>query len=284
MRLLPITLYVCGLLCLPSLTRAQVPTPEAFTVLIEEALVAEAPASLAHRSGVLSIMATRATDQTLTLSLDRLYAACQTNPAECGTLRSQYVTRAGVFLREQPATPTKASLRMAIRPAANMAGLPVALKLPVLNTLPGGLVGLLYFDLPTTMMLVGPAQLKELGLSYDEAVAAALANTTEELGPLDPAIEALAPGEAAGFKGGAYESSRLLYPQSWAGLASRFGGKLLVAFPSAEEVLCANGSGAEALPQLIALARMHFAKAERPTSPDVFEWQPTGWRLVTPAP
>ena len=74
--------------------------------------------------------------------------------------------------------------------------------------------------------------------------------------------------------------SRLLLHADWAKASKQFGGHLIVAAPSAEELLYADGSSAEAIDALSALAHDRFAKAERGISPSVFEWQPERWVVV----
>ena len=68
----------------------------------------------------------------------------------------------------------------------------------------------------------------------------------------------------------------------WASLAREFEGHLLVAVPSADELVYANCSAPEALARLSGLARQRFARAQRPLSSAVFEWRPEGWVLATP--
>ena len=262
----------------------QVPlTPDGFTNHVAGVLNADRPPAPIRVVAPLTLEERTPTGQRMQLNLDRIYALCRTDQGRCPEIVAAYASQARMMLRQSATSPTLAGLRVAIRPENYVRNLPGAAGVPASSqSLPPGLVALIYMDEPTSMRLLSFNDLQALRLSDDQAFATALQNTSRALPPLDQVIKPLLPGQIDGFRGGAYESSRLLLLADWSKVAAQFGGRLLVAIPSADELLYANGAGSMALPRLSALAHTRFAQAERPTSASVFEWRSTGWVAATP--
>jgi uncharacterized protein YtpQ (UPF0354 family) len=82
--------------------------------------------------------------------------------------------------------------------------------------------------------------------------------------------------------GDTYESSRLLFAESWAELAKRMHGKLLVAVPATDVVLYESASRKHAVEELTKAATEVASRANRPVSVAVFRWTPGGWELAAP--
>jgi hypothetical protein len=184
-----------------------------------------------------------------------------------------------------PAPPTPATLRAVVRPEAYLRNNPQLAQVAIRvahRELPEGLVALIYTDKAHAMGTVSARELVEMHLSTDDAYRLGLRNVAADLRPIDQAIKLLPPRGIGTLRDSPYESSRILLHADWAKISKQSGGHLIVAAPSAEELLYADGSSAEAVDALSALAHDRFAKAERGISPSVFEWQPGRWMVVAP--
>ena len=288
MAVLPRLLVAFGALTATFPAHAQIPlAPDPYTAYVAAAINAGRPPILVRIEGPLTLEARLPGGGVAQISLDRIYAACRADQTRCPAIVSDFAARTnGLLATPQspaaPAQPTQASLRVGVRPEAYVRSLPQLGGAPVprwSRSLPPGLVALVYEDTPTAMRLMGVAQLQALRLSEDQAFAAALQNTAREIAPHEPAYKLVREGQIGFVNGNAYDSSRLLLLSNWSTLASQSTGRLLVAAPSPDEILYANGSGYEALS---VLARERYRKAKRPLSPAVYEWRPTGWIVAAP--
>jgi uncharacterized protein YtpQ (UPF0354 family) len=79
-----------------------------------------------------------------------------------------------------------------------------------------------------------------------------------------------------------YESSRMLLHDSWAEMAKKMNGHLVVAVPSRDFLIFGNGGGNGDRNVLSAFAHSVADQAPKPLSTTLFEWTPFGWRVVTP--
>lgn len=258
-------------------------TPDGFTTQVAAAINAGRPNVPVRIVAPLTLEGQTPTGQSVQMNLDRIYALCRADQPRCPETVAAYVGQAGTMLRQSAAGPTQAGLRVVVRPESYVRNLPgmVGGTVPTSSRfLPPGLLALVYLDAPASMRLLTSSDLRAMRISDDQAFTTALQNTARALQPLDQVVKPVPPGEIGGFRGTAYESSRLLFVADWSRIAAQFGSRLLVAVPSSEEVLYANGSGAGALSRISAAAHARFAQAERPTSAAVYEWRPDGWIVV----
>jgi hypothetical protein len=257
--------------------------PDGFTNTVAQALNALAIPAPARVVSPLTLTARDSTGTEIQINLDRIYSACKSDQQRCPDFISNLITGAADALQARRVPPTPATLRAVVRPEAYLRSNPQLAQLAIRvahRELPEGLVALIYVDKARAMGTVSARELVEMHLSTDDAYRLGLRNLAADLRPIDQAIKALSPRGIGTLRDSPYESSRLLLHADWAKVSKKFGGHLIVATPSAEELLYADGSTAEAIDALSALARDRFAKAERGISPSVFEWQPERWVVV----
>jgi len=128
------------------------------------------------------------------------------------------------------------------------------------------------------------ADLPALGLDRSAVVALAEANAEAGLRPLGETIQPQPPGTIGQISGDLDSASHLLLHDDWARTASAMGGKLLVAAPSSDILLYADGSSPGAADMLSRAAQHVMASAERPLSATVLRWTRTGWDVALAAP
>jgi hypothetical protein len=268
----------------PACSRPAIPLdPDGFTNAVAQALNALAIPAPARVISPLTLTARNSTGTDIQINLDRIYAACKADQQRCPDFISHLIAGAADALQARHVPPTPATLRAVVRPEAYLRNNPqlahVAIRVAH-RELPEGLVALIYVDKARAMGTVSAGELVEMHLSKDGAYHLGLRNVAADLRPIDQAIKLLPPRGIGTLRDSPYESSRLLLHADWAKVSKQFGGHLIVAAPSAEELLYADGSSAEAIDALSALAHDRFAKAERGISPSVFEWQPERWVVV----
>lgn len=216
------------------------------------------------------------------INLDRIYQACLGDQAECGEFLNRFVggARATLLTVIAPAQPV--TLRVVVRPTSYLKDPQLGtIMIPVTPpTMPAGLVALLYTDQPTTMRIVNRHDLETLHMSVQQAYDIALRNTMLDLRPFDQVIHKLPTGQAAAMPDSPYESSRLLLHRDWEKWSEQFHSHLLVAVPSAEEVIYAEGGSQPRIDAFAKIAHDRFLQAERGISPSVFEWHPDHWVAV----
>jgi hypothetical protein len=132
--------------------------------------------------------------------------------------------------------------------------------------------------------LLTDADLPTLGLDRSGVVALAEANAEAGLRPLSETIQPQPPGTIGQISGDLDSASHLLLHDDWARTASAMGGKLLVAAPSSDILLYADGSSPGAADMLSRAAQHVMASAGRPLSATVLRWTRTGWDVALAAP
>jgi len=256
--------------------------PDGFTRSLAQALNSAGVPEPVRIVSPLTLKSRGANGTDMQINLDRVYSACQGDHVRCKEFVERFVVGTGDSLRLAYTPPTPADLRVVVRPAAYIHGNAGFALQVTPNSLPDGLIALIYADQPRVMRTVGTEDLKSLKLSTDEAYRVGLRNIAASLQPFDGIIQHLPVRGIGVLKTDPYQSSRLLLHDGWAPASAQFGGHLIVAVPSAEELFYADGSSAEAIDALSALAHDRFAKAERQISPAVFEWHPDRWVIVMP--
>lgn len=146
---------------------------------------------------------------------------------------------------------------------------------PIARPFAEGVSVILGADYPNTTKISGHAQLKELGLGEDDAIALA---TRQVLATLPKLPE---PGEVEGkllvVAGIDYGASMMLEPERWRALALATGGRLFVAIPSDDNVLIGTVAPGKDLRKIEKLVAESFATAGRGISAYVYRWSPQGW-------
>ena len=223
--------------------------------------------------------------ETVQINLDRIAKYCAAEPTDCDRVVADFIAKSRDMADVANLPTTGAQLRAVVRPqpyvaemARLMAGAPKPTR-PVSRPLAGDLVELCFFDMPTTMRPANAVELSALGLDAPAALALCEKNVAAQLSPIDPdAGEKI--GDIGVIDGDVYVSSYVLLHDRWAALAGRYGGHLLVAIPSSNEILYAPDRGPDSVSALRSATHFAATHAERMISETVLRWTPAGWDVV----
>lgn len=191
-----------------------------------------------------------------------------------------------VSVADTPKQVERATLRVVVRPEPDVDQIRKTLASkgdPVAVPLSDGLWIICVSDLPTAIQILAPADLARLHLSRDEAIALGKQNTAATLPPLMSVVEKRLGKDRIGVVAGdPYEASRLLLHDSWAPLAKKMKGKLLVSAPASDVILYTKDTGPDAVEHLSLAAREVTLKARRALTNAVFRWTSDDWILALP--
>jgi uncharacterized protein YtpQ (UPF0354 family) len=276
-RWLVAAMMACGL---DGAARAQqVPTDEpAFTAFVAGRIRAEIRDIPVVVKGPLTVSI-----GALQANLDRIYAFCQANSAGCAGQITTYVNAVVATTSNQNERPTKASLRVVVRPAdyIQQAQRDVPARDAILTRpLAAGLAVVVVMDFPRTVRMFNEKHRAALGLSPDQVFDIALANLRQNVKALETDAKAVPHGQIGTLQGDYYQTSRLALVDSWAPLAQAQGGVLIVAAPSADIVLYIGEDSPAARDALRTLAKNVMTRAPKPLSDVLLRWTPKGWQSV----
>ena len=217
--------------------------------------------------------------------LNAIFSACARNRDSCAMIVARQVEamNGGLVARSAPAL---SEIRITVRPSAYVDEL-VALRPAGEEVVAEPLVDDLWMlgvrDEPTTIATLSRGDLDALKLSADQALELGKRNlegTVRRL--IAEAVERGVVGVNR-FQGNEYTASLLAFPELWRPLAEKFDGQLLVAAPASDIVLLADGRQPASQAEMLTAVAQATARAERPVSPVVFEWTPTGWNKIAVA-
>ncbi len=212
------------------------------------------------------------------ISLDRIHAFCQANPADCETELNTFINDLADSIRADRDAVDSRMVRIVIRDRAYVdavaaqsdGGIPLW---PVGDAL----AAMLVIDAPTFVRSVTRADLKAMGLDADAAFITAVTNAEDAEGPLADALERLGPGEVGMLQGSYFSSSRLLPHGEWAAYAATLRGPLLAMMPVPNALLYADGDDAAAVGHMQREARSLARSHPLPLPQRVLRWTPGGW-------
>ena len=172
---------------------------------------------------------------------------------------------------------TRDQLRVVVRPSEycdeiNGASGPNPEGLIMRPYLPG-LCMLVMADFPNRRHGINPEHLGEIGLAADEAWRVAERQTLANL-PRPDALEGLEQDIVVVTDD--YASSLLLHSEGWLAARGRYG-DMLVAIPASDEMIVGRAATIDDLESLRAVVQREFETAERPVSPTIYRFGPTGW-------
>jgi hypothetical protein len=211
-------------------------------------------------------------------NLDRIFAFCQRVPARCGAVAEGSVDRMVKLLRQQSHPVTIAQLRLLVRPEDTLENFPPNLH-PLTKPLFDGLLLILASDQGSGYGYLQADVLGKLNLTEEKAFEIAANNTRASLQSTRNIAE-LRPGQLLPLSGGEDESGRLALHDDWAEYVARTHSTLLLAIPSSELAVVGNGFSQLDVRAVAAFVARAYATAERPISPDVFRWTPSGWEVA----
>lgn len=274
-------LLACAFLSLPnSASAAKIPLDEkGFTSALAKAFRKAMPGFHVTIRGPLALTIVGADNDPHQSALGTVYGVCQRNPDGCEAAVASHVAQmSDSFTRTR--TLDRSLLRAVVRPVEYVDAIRKAYagkEEPPVAPFIGNLWIVCMLDMPQAISTLGPGDLAKLGLSREEALAIATKNDAALFAPVEQVGHPIA-GEPVGLVAASpYESSRLLLPESWAALAAKNGGKLLVAAPGTDVMIYADARQPNALKIMREQAAMVAMGATRQLSQTIFRWTPAGW-------
>lgn len=223
----------------------------------------------------------------LQANLDRVFKFCASNASACPAELDRYVKGAAEVYREHNSPPSKEAVRVVIRSSEYLHTAQSSTSAPgSIQTLSKpfveGLVALPVLDSPRTVKMLGEKDATKLGLTADEAFELGLANLRKELKPLMDVAKVAGKQQIGQLVGDTYDPSRLLLVDTWAPLAAKQGGVLIVAIPATDAVFCIGEDTPVAIDALRTLARNVMTRAPNQLSGTLLRWHESGWEVVPP--
>jgi uncharacterized protein YtpQ (UPF0354 family) len=272
-------------LCCAGAARAQTEPPRdeaAFAKYVGDRIAASAGVKIETESPLSLRLLNGAGEYVMTAELDRIRAACERIRDKCAAFIAEYVAGVATMVADRTRPLDKASLRIALRPAAYLERVARErpAEAPISRPFPGELGLLLVVDGKLTLRMALRKDLESLKLSEAQAFDAARANLAKELKPLASVLKPVQ-GKAIGFlEESAYESSRLIFHGDWRAFAAGVEGSLIVTAPTTNVLLYGSGATPEAVDAMRTLARSVARRSERPLSPSILRWTAQGWEAV----
>jgi hypothetical protein len=266
--------------------KRQAPMPPPLVDRVEAGLQKLHPGATVKRIDASNLQVT--TDAgTHSLNLDNLTRQCTSRPDRCDeaigvTLRnSQTLFQAlGAVRREQ--------VRACLKGPAWLE--PVRRRLAAQDARPAdypltrpwlGDISIVYMvDLPESVTVLRGEQREQLKL--DDQATDALARENLEAALPQPTLAEIGGYEGifAIYEGDDYCTSQLLFPQRFAPLAKRLGGRLVIAAPVRNALLATGRSDEKTLAELKKLAEETAAAQPHPLSTALLRWSPQGFTLL----
>jgi hypothetical protein len=260
--------------------------PEAFTQRMLQGFRAELADMTIESKGPLVLEIAPQTGQPLRINLQRVWEFCRTNARECVQVSGDYTRRTAGMLRERRAPIEPAMIRLALGTESYVEQLHKTFPEPAQQPLASPLAGDLWFlgvaDFPNSTRVMNQGDLKALGLTLEDLIAAGKRNLAGALEPLAKP-EAMIGSDLVGIlEGESYESSRILLHDTWAQLAALLGGALIVAVPDPQIVLYADSRREGAVAAMREAVRRSLELSPRKLSGTILQWTPQGWQPLSP--
>jgi uncharacterized protein YtpQ (UPF0354 family) len=268
----------------PALVRAAAPRDQArFTEYVVAKLRAAMPGAKFTIREPLVIGVYDPDTGTATASPERVWRYCSVNSeAACEQAIGYWI--AGI--KAPPVEDRKvdrSKIRAVVRTAKVLADYAVQLRRPiVMAPLAGDLRIACVIDLPTNLSYLGEPDLKELGLSQEEAIALGIRNVAANLKSLSDVLMGDPAAPWGHSDGDDYESGRILLHEDLAELSQAWGDRLIIAIPGTHTVLYADGRRPDALAKMRDAVKVEMTHSERAISSTLLLWTKTGWEVIPP--
>ncbi|MCB9662196.1 MAG: hypothetical protein R3B40_31070 [Polyangiales bacterium] len=236
---------------------------EGFTWLFAEALAQRVP-----EGGCADADARTVECRTARVSLEAVWGDCLEKPLDCDATVNAFMDDVVTALREHRGldAASREHLRLAIRTRPHGEQVATLIEGAVIRHVVGEFVAIVMVDSLPMSRVYGAADAGALGLSSDQAHAAALENTLAELAPLPNGFPPSC-GNVLTIKNGYYyESTRLLDPRL-VGAVTTTRPPLLVALPAYDTVLIGLDCGADARFTMSVTTGVAGASSTIPLSP-----------------
>lgn len=256
----------------------------AFTKFIGVVIQKTLPGTMVTVAGRLMLDVRPPSGKLHMTDLHNIYSICQRAPDRCEDEVTNFVADAVYNYKHEYSGPSRATLRVVVRPSPYVAALRVNPKRnhPIAVPLAGDLWIIAVNDLPTSVAMLDENDLGALNISSQDALALAMSNTKAAL---EKSVhETLAKGCTGGLFGDAtYVASAAAFPDLWAEAAQRCGGSLFISVPGPDVILFSDGKKPNTVATLAKYSAKISAEDEKPFSNAVFRWTAAGWVSVPPA-
>ena len=262
---------------------ADIPADQAgFTDYVARAITKALPDTRVSKPAPLYLDVASPTGAKSTAYLQSLYAQCQRIPENCDRIIATWVDQMSASFAHKETPIDRSTLRIVLRPSGYVEQLREMQKQePVAAPFIAGLWMICVADAPTTMSYPKADSLAALGLSRSDALALCQKNTAAALHPIMEVARAFPPGLIGLLADDPYESSRLLWPDSWKPVLGPRG-KLIASAPGSDVLLFTPASGKAAVEALAERTREVAQKVSKPISLSIFRWTPTGFKEILP--
>lgn len=282
-RLLLIALLLIGVDFSRSVHAAEIPSdPPAFTDYVARAIAKTIPAAKVAITAPLYLAVETPAGGKASAYLQSLYAQCQRIPDNCDKIIATWVDQMSTSFSAKAPPLERSTLRIVLRPEGYVEQLRRVQKAePVAAPFIAGLWMICVADEPKTMSYPKAESFAALGLSRDEALTLCQQNTAAALRPIAEVARAFPPGLIGLIADDPYESSRLLWPDSWKSVLGP-GDSLIASVPGSDVILFTPASDRAAVDALSARTREVAQKVSKPISLSIFRWTPKGFQAINP--
>jgi uncharacterized protein YtpQ (UPF0354 family) len=231
----------------------------------------------------LALVVTGREKRDLRISLDRVWAGCQTSPPGCETDLRDFVSKAARTVTAEPSPAAREQVVAVLRPRAyvDTIGGP-STSLAMIEPFVDDLYAIYVVDGPDSTRSLKPSDLESLKLTRDQVAPLAKTNLRQRLGDAAAAIGEAKAGDVVVVQSGDafFQSSRLLLTDEWAALSAKVGQPVVVAVPANDALIVAIGPNPRQIAKLSEGVVKLFGSASRPVSRRLFQWSAGGWTLM----
>jgi hypothetical protein len=160
-------------------------------------------------------------------------------------------------------------------------GLPGAANDPlVTKTLAPNMIALCVFDQGSALRPARASDLKPLGLTQDQALAACEANTAAHLPSLADAVQQLGAHSFSVVQGDYYTASQFMFPENWKPVDKEMADRLIVCIVGTNLIVYGREDSPSDLTAMHQFIDRMKGEAGHPISTDIYRWTNTGWQIA----
>jgi len=245
------------------------------------------PDYVVTESDAATLKILKADKQLFQVNLAEIEKFCDADEDNCEAAIQSFVGKVGSLVRSQAGTPalTQAMLRGLVREASYADelnnGLPGAANDPlVTKSLAPNMIALCVFDQGSALRPARASDIKALGLSRDQALAACEANTAQHLPALEDSVQQLGAHSFSILQGDYYTASQFMFPENWKPIDKEMASNLIVCVVGTNLIVYGredSPSDVDAMRNFVEKVR---SMAGHPISTDIYRWTKTGWQIA----
>ncbi|MHB8885335.1 MAG: DUF1444 domain-containing protein [Methylovirgula sp.] len=212
------------------------------------------------------------------------YSYCKGNPSGCEHALLPGIERFAALLKSAPVL--KSHLRIVVRNSAKVDALVQRYgedTNALMEPISGDLWAITVEDRPRSVRYPKFAELIALGLPDDKGLKLARANTKSAAGARIPHLKPEEKTKLLVLFGDDFVTT-FAFPELWAPVAHTFGGTLIVAVPSNDQMFAIGDDAPDALTLIRKTSADEWAHSGQPLSRSLFRWSEKGWIEIQPSP